>query len=411
MSSASNGGLFEQPAGSEWSLVLNARQHSMAVAAARSALTARRVRIIALGFAILTLLWIGVDVVAFDKALWLPLAFGRIVAAMAFAAVAVHESDRRSDRSAFYWLAALFAVPACFFIYSTAILAALPTASMPLLGAAAYVHLPFIVMVGLAIFPLTARENALLGIPLLCVFLLTPPLFYWLDGSLSSFALGSSATAWPLMLVTGVAAIAGTSQLQLLIAATEQSARDKLTGLYARRLGEEIFEFQFDGAERSGAPLSAVFIDLDLFKSVNDQYGHDAGDRVLQTAAQHLLGALRRQDVLIRWGGEEFLALMPNTDADEALSTIKRIAKAGLGFRPDGHVQTASLGLAERICDEVGDWRQMIEIADGRMYAAKTAGRNQVVCPHDVAHPFIARDQAEAPERPRAGRAAYAQVA
>jgi GGDEF domain-containing protein len=94
------------------------------------------------------------------------------------------------------------------------------------------------------------------------------------------------------MLVTGVASIAGMSQLQFLVAATELSARDKLTGLYTRRFGEEIIESQFEVAERSEAPLGAVFVDLDLFKSVNDRYGHDAGDKVLQTAAQQLVAAL-----------------------------------------------------------------------------------------------------------------------
>ena len=396
---------------SEWAVVLTGRDHGIAVSAARSALIAKRIRVIALWFAVLTVAWIGVDALAFERALWLPLAFGRTVAGLAFAAIAVHEQKSHSPRATFYRLCALFAVPACFFAYSASVFARAPSADVHVLLTAAYVYLPFIVMTSLAIFPLTARENLALGASLLLVFVAAPAVFMapydstqatgLLSASSSGF--GTSGMAWPLMLVTGVAAISGMSQLQFLVAATEQSARDKLTGLFTRRFGEQILELQFEVAQRSGAALSAVFIDLDSFKSVNDRYGHDAGDKVLQAAARNLVAALRRQDIVVRWGGEEFLALMPNTDVEEALATMERIARAGLGMRPDAGAQTASLGLAERICDGANNWRQLIEIADGRMYAAKSAGRNRIVGGMGIERPFIALDQDRACERPSAG--------
>jgi len=103
--------------------------------------------------------------------------------------------------------------------------------------------------------------------------------------------------------------------------------------------------------------------------------------------------------------------VMPNTGPDEALSTIRRIAKAGLGSRPDGSAQTASLGLGERISDDTSNWRQLVEVADARMYAAKSAGRNQVVGVNGIARPFIALDQRQRCEIPHPELELGAQVA
>jgi PleD family two-component response regulator len=102
--------------------------------------------------------------------------------------------------------------------------------------------------------------------------------------------------------------------------------------------------------------------------------------------------------------------VMPNTGPDEALSTIRRIAKAGLGSRPDGSAQTASLGLGERISDDTSNWRQ-VEVADARVYAAKSAGRNQVVGVNGIARPFIALDQRQRCEIPHPELELGAQVA
>jgi hypothetical protein len=110
--------------------VLTGRDHGIAVSAARSALIAKRIRVIALWFAVLTVAWIGVDALAFERALWLPLAFGRTVAGLAFAAIAVHEQKCHSPRATFYRLCALFVIPACFFAYSASVFARAPSADV-----------------------------------------------------------------------------------------------------------------------------------------------------------------------------------------------------------------------------------------------------------------------------------------
>ena len=138
--------------------------------------------------------------------------------------------------------------------------------------------------------------------------------------------------------------------------------------------------------------MAVLFIDLDKFKSINDQYGHDAGDAVLQQAARSIRQTLGRHDSLVRWGGEEFVVLLPRTDAAGAQAAVERIAKAGLGLRPDGIPVTASIGVAERINDRASDSMALIALADKRMYAAKTAGRNCYVDDNGEAARFLPGD-------------------
>jgi hypothetical protein len=106
---------------------------------------------------------------------------------------------------------------------------------------------------------------------------------------------------------------------------------------------------------RHGQFLAVAFLDLDQFKKVNDGWGHDAGDAVLGTAAERMRKCLRSQDALIRWGGEEFLIVLPNTDHDGARRMVARVAEHGLGPRPDGTPQTASIGIAELKHDRMTD--------------------------------------------------------
>jgi diguanylate cyclase (GGDEF)-like protein len=165
--------------------------------------------------------------------------------------------------------------------------------------------------------------------------------------------------------------------MSFIAALTDRSAHDQLTGLLTREFGAELLEAQFRIAERDDAPLAVLFVDLDRFKAVNDRFGHEAGDRVLRAAAAALLASFRRQEAVMRWGGEEFLVLLPNTDEAGAGKAIARLARRGLGQRPDGTAQTASIGLAERRRERAADWLGLVKAADQRMYLAKQAGRNR----------------------------------
>lgn len=140
-----------------------------------------------------------------------------------------------------------------------------------------------------------------------------------------------------------------------------------------------MLRLQFAASQRTDQPLSVVFIDLDRFKTINDGFGHEEGDRVLRGAAMTIRDSLRGADMLARWGGEEFVVVMPNTDVVGAVAAVERLAARGLGPRPDGTAQTCSMGVAEWRGDGVADWQALVDKADQRMYRAKQRGRDQVI--------------------------------
>jgi diguanylate cyclase len=157
-----------------------------------------------------------------------------------------------------------------------------------------------------------------------------------------------------------------------------EAGRDVLTRLLNRKFLPVVMAKEVLYARQSNNAFGVLAIDVDHFKRINDTYGHEAGDQVLREAARRLVAALRASDSLLRWGGEEFLLIMPDTDMLQARQALERIVGQGLGQRPDGAALTASIGLAERRCDQVADYRDLLELADKRMYRAKTSGRNRL---------------------------------
>lgn len=355
--------------------------HSPLVKRRRALLILSRVRMVALVFALLTPLWIPVDLFLFPHPLGLMLALLRSVATLAFAMLAF--SFRRSESVALAHraLALLLAVPTLFFAVSSPLLASHGlTEPAQQAIAAGYAFLPFVMVAGLSVFPITALEGAVLSAPLWLVKLAVTVIGF----ELLPFA-SQLGALWLLALLGVVATLAGMSQLHFMSQLVTQASHDGLTRAYTRRVGEELLDIQFIQAQRSGAPLSLVFIDLDNFKQVNDRFGHEEGDNTLRQAATYLRRALRRADVLIRWGGEEFLVVMPQTDLAGAQIALGRLCETGFGPRPDGHPQTASIGIAETHADHIQSWTDLVEKADQRMYRAKQSGKNRMVCDDAVA--------------------------
>jgi two-component system cell cycle response regulator len=153
---------------------------------------------------------------------------------------------------------------------------------------------------------------------------------------------------------------------------------DPLTGLNNRRAAEEIFAREFSRARRSARPLSLVLADIDLFKRVNDQFGHHVGDQVLRAVSRCVAACCRATDVAIRWGGEELLIVLPETAAAAASAIAERLRAAvqSLSF-PDLPRVTISCGVAELQAEEA-TLDATVERADGRLYEAKASGRNAV---------------------------------
>ena len=162
----------------------------------------------------------------------------------------------------------------------------------------------------------------------------------------------------------------------------ELAALDPLTGVYNRRFGLGRLHEEFERAVRAGAHLGVLMMDLDLFKAVNDTYGHLAGDRVLTAAADAVQKVLRDGDILLRYGGEEFLAILPAASSED-LALIGERMRSAVGdiSVPEGQQTiriTLSLGGAELSDLPVGKEDDLVRSADGALYQAKQTGRNRV---------------------------------
>ncbi|HXG75031.1 MAG TPA: diguanylate cyclase [Gaiellaceae bacterium] len=183
------------------------------------------------------------------------------------------------------------------------------------------------------------------------------------------------------------------ANLRTLAVAELRAHTDALTGLANRREGVAILHRMCAQALRTGLPLTAVMLDVDHFKRLNDEHGHEAGDEALAAVAAALRSRLRESDAAARWGGEEFLLLLPATEreggvrlAEDVRETIERLAVASRSFRV-----TASLGVAELPSDAI-DADGLVRAADQALYDAKRSGRNRVV----AAEPPYLRELAEA---------------
>lgn len=161
---------------------------------------------------------------------------------------------------------------------------------------------------------------------------------------------------------------------------------DAMTGLHNRRFLEEFIETLVSSNQRRKSQLSVLMLDLDYFKMVNDTYGHDAGDLVIKALAKTMQASVRSSDLVIRFGGEEFLIIMQDTSGEAADAVAEKIRAAveTLKVQLPGAVlqKTISIGIAEFPLDSNIFWR-VVKYADVAMYNAKEAGRNRVVrfCP------------------------------
>jgi diguanylate cyclase (GGDEF)-like protein len=162
------------------------------------------------------------------------------------------------------------------------------------------------------------------------------------------------------------------AEREALIAANERLARsDALTGLPNRRVLDDQLPREMARTLRAGSALSLAIVDIDRFKAYNDTYGHLAGDAVLRDCAAAWDGALRGADMILRFGGEEFLVVLPDCGIDEATSILERLREA----TPNG--QTCSAGLAMWRPGESVD--ELVARADKALYEAKEAGRDRLV--------------------------------
>jgi diguanylate cyclase (GGDEF)-like protein len=155
---------------------------------------------------------------------------------------------------------------------------------------------------------------------------------------------------------------------------------DPVTGLGSRRLGELHLRTLMQAVSEQATTLGVLFMDADHFKDVNDTFGHKTGDEVLRMVGQSMVNGLRRGDIPVRWGGEEFLALLPGTDQAGLAAIAERVRMlAENSWIQKGEIQvrvTISVGATMAVPTETGD--DLVDRADKFMYASKHGGRNRV---------------------------------
>lgn len=159
------------------------------------------------------------------------------------------------------------------------------------------------------------------------------------------------------------------------------SSTDRLTGLFNRGHWEEILRQDYARHRRYAINSALVMCDIDHFKQINDTYGHQAGDRVIQHTANLIRQSIRDSDVAGRYGGEEFVVLLPDTDSQGALVFAERLRQSVEAYevQHESHTIrfTISLGIADLGQPSSGH-AQLIEWADNALYTSKSGGRNQV---------------------------------
>ena len=158
----------------------------------------------------------------------------------------------------------------------------------------------------------------------------------------------------------------------------KQAEHDALTGLLNRRVGERKLKLCCKTAQSKKQAYALILIDIDNFKKINDQFGHDEGDRVLRQCAKLINSSVRMGDIVTRWGGEEFLIVLPGCPLDAARDLAERIRKV-VASQNDPVVGQITLSLGVGTVRLSENYTELLKRTDEALYQAKRSGRNKVV--------------------------------
>ena len=363
--------------------IVSARHQNQSLRMARAELIIQRAQLCLGLVAALMLAWIPVDYLFVDlETFWL-LAFGRFVLAALFVGLILFLSKPYTRATSYMLLAFMIFTPMLFAYAAVHVLTFGSLAGAGGVEAAhqgflvnAYRNLPVLAIFLLALFPLTVLETVTIG-GLVFLLVLLSGLDVW------QYAFPALYMSHVLMVFTAlvIVGIVNVSQLWFMSRFVHLSSKDQLTGCLRRDYGMAMLERLFSLSKRNNMPMCLVFLDIDNFKQVNDYFGHKSGDDVLKVFGRNLRNVLRHEDMAIRWGGEEFVLLLPNTDINAFETVLQRIREEGFGERPDSKPVHGSMGVAELFQDGIESIDNFINKADARMYEAKKAGRNRIMFP------------------------------
>ncbi|MEH6472335.1 MAG: GGDEF domain-containing protein [Halopseudomonas sp.] len=352
--------------------ILSAKQHSGDFSSTRSDYIARRLRFMLLVFAVAICLWIPVDYLTLNTEHVVNIAWSRLALSAALITLWLMSFISMRPGLTYALLSLALGSVMAFYVASILIMSS-GTAEEPLAG---YKAIPFLMIALTGLFPLTLVMG-LSNIALISVFFIA--LATW-QGGLNSFEFFNEL--WVLSLVSGCSLWIQSGQLLMLLKLYRESTRDPLTGLINRRVLMKQLDNQQHLFEQQQQPFSILMFDLDRFKRINDNYGHQAGDTVLKMAATILTQNARPTDIVARYGGEEFMVVLPGLTAQQSLPLAELIRSAIEQQQTpcsQGDVinVTTSIGLSEYLSGEA--LSETIERADNLLYRAKEQGRNQVV--------------------------------
>ncbi len=352
---------------------LTNRYHSEDFNAARSEYIRTRVNILSVVFAVFAPLWIPLDYLLLEAEDLGNIAFYRLMLFISMILLLfVNNARKRNLQHSLFCMTLMIAFPAIFY---TASLFQLVHSNASLIG---YSFIPFLLVAILSVFPLTMLEAAALGAGLIATLVYND--FY--AGTL--FTLDGFKDIWLISILLIIALWANQAQLHMLLRLYRQATRDPLTGLLNRRVMMERLNELTQRWEKNNKrpPVSVLMLDLDRFKRINDTHGHLTGDKVLQAFSQIMKDELRSSDILTRYGGEEFAAILPGTSLDNAVRASERIRirceQSWVTSKDNEPVRfTVSIGAGELKAGE--DLNEVLQRVDNSLYEAKKTGRNKVI--------------------------------
>ncbi len=355
-------------AGFQLTDVLSSKSHSEDFNDTRSNFIQGRLKLMVFVFAILVPLSFSIDLVLLEEAQLQSMFYLRIALAVALITLALFIKKNTTPITLKYLLPTGFLLPIIFYVF-TQIVFSNQTQEVNIAG---YNFMPYLMVAMLALFPLTIIHSltilTLIFIPFLAVEI-------FLDQLLTFTTLNK---VWAFIMFSGVTLWLQTGQLVMLMKLYRESTLDPLTGLINRRVLMKRLEKEIT-AQRE---FYIFIFDLDKFKRINDTYGHLDGDLVLKTMAEVIKNEMRVNDVIARFGGEEFVAVMSGLDKQNALMIAERIRatcqqttitnKDGIAIKV-----TTSIGITRHQMKD--SLEETFNRADELLYQAKSTGRNKVV--------------------------------
>jgi len=362
--------------------IVSTQYHSDDFIETRAGYIAVRLRYMAIFYAAAVPLWIPVDYLLLSREHFIAMILPKLFLTASLIPLGMLTLRKHTSHQIHAIFALVFIVAGMFYFASMLILG--QGGAEPML--AGYSLMPFMLIAMLGVFPLTLVWGVAMS-ALIMIFYLA------LEIALGRLlTIDTANMVWVLFILAGVSLWVQSSQLLMLLKLYRESTRDPLTGMINRRVLMRRLTTEIAHRKEDGSTFCILMFDLDRFKRVNDHYGHLIGDKVLKTIAEILQQGLREHDIVARFGGEEFVAVLPGFRSEAAMAVAERIranCRDTYVIAPNGdRIQlSTSVGVTEYEAGEAIE--ATLNRADESLYKAKELGRNRVV--HSQSEGFVSQ--------------------